>query len=222
MFVLRWLSNILAVLGFIMAAFLVYSATYPISSVDQKKISLNTIIGCDEKIAVSDAVSLSESELGTVQDLGPSVPVQAVSDFTDSINNLTRYMGTRPVIDVTYCNLSNQRMEEVQAYFADHNSDYSYGSVDEMVSKLNELPYLQISQINVQIPAFTARSTFCKTPIHKSEFYLFSEIPLGTGSTMVMFRISLEPDPEAPSEYTAAGNLVETGQFIKSQIYCNE
>ncbi len=222
MFVLRWLSNIFAVLGFVLAAFLVYSALYPISSVNQKKISLNTIIGCDEQIAVSDVMSFSESELATVQNLGPSVPVQAVRDFTGSLDNLTQYMGTRPVIDVTYCTFNDKGISEIEAYFKEHDKEYSYGSVDEMISKLNELPYLQISQINIQIPAFTARSTYCKSPIHKSEFYLFSEIPVGTSSTVVMFRISLEPDPEAPLEYKSAGNLVETGQFIKSQIYCNE
>ena len=222
MFLFRWISNLLAALGFVLAGVLAFWSFNPPQIEAAQSVDLGDILKCEEKTLLSKVDGISDSDISTIKAAtGDAVPVELFNDLTNNISSITKRVGTKPEMNVSYCTLPGNAnsISEVSDFFGQNNKNYAYGSLEQVIDNLNSIPYVEILNVDAKVPTMLVRTKPCNKPVHKSDFYFFASVG---EQNIVMFQIHLKPDNNASDLAKKAGNLVQAGQYIKHKLYCNE
>lgn len=225
MFLFRWLVSVFAVLGFILGSTLIYLGFFPVMNSPKPKVSLTNTIGCSSRNTSYKSTDIQDDDVNDLKNLlGANAPIEIIRGFGTSINSLTASLGSVTRINIEYCDVSESNDALINKFNSALEKDkkyYDYGAINDFIAKVNTLPYSTISNVDLKIPSRFARSNFCNTPIHKTNLYLLTIVDSGVSKKAVIFNIDLEDADGNKPEYKFFRNIVTSGQYIKSQIYCN-
>jgi hypothetical protein len=228
MFIFRWLSNILAPIGIILTVLIAYFAANPLRTSPQKNLELSSVLNCNSQTYESTSKYLNDEEQLKLKNLlGAASPIELVNEFAfGSVSqSLVKPIGSKTKLNISYCNVEEDQttaLSLVESYLKTQSKMYQYGSVDEFIDKINSIPFQKFSTSDIKVPSTFVRSNYCNRPTNKADLYLFSIIPgITTKSTVIMFNMSFENDPDALYYHKYSGNIIESVQYIKSKLYCN-
>ncbi len=228
MFLFRWLSNILAPIGLILAILIIYFAFFPLLSKSQPKLTLNKVLSCNPQTYQDVTKYLTDEELLKLKNqLGAASPIELVNEFAfgSVTESLAKPMGSKTRLEITYCNVDNEQadaLSSVQNYLKTQDKLFTYSSLEDFIDKVNSVPFAKISNFDIKVPSTFARTTYCSKPTSNADFYLFSVIPGAiTKSTVIMFNMSFEDNSDAKNYYKYSGNIIKSAQYMKSKLYCN-
>jgi hypothetical protein len=159
--------------------------------------------------------------------LGAGIPIELVNEFAfgNVTNSLVQPVGSKSVLRTSYCTVkedSSVVIATIEKYFENQKKYYSYGSLEDFIDRINSLPFAKISNFDLKVPSTFIRSTYCNQPVNNSDFYLFSVVPGPDNNNVVaLFNINFMDDENAKQQHKYTRNLLETGQYVKSRLYCN-
>jgi hypothetical protein len=227
MFIFRWISNIVAPIGFIIILILAFFALKPLDATPQPKLDLAKILNCQNQFSATANGLLSDEEILNIKSqIGTAMPVEIINQFTfgNVVDSLLDGMGSKSELDITYCTMqgdSTKIIPVVENYLESQNKYYIHGSVDQFVDRINTLPFAKISNIDLELPSIFARTNYCSQSINKSELYLFAVVPGPQSNNLVaMFNMSFIEDDAAENINRYTGNILKTTQYFKAKLNC--
>lgn len=231
MFLFRWITTLLATVGYIVAVVLCFFAFFPLQYSPSPKLKLSSILNCEEKtIGTNSTVNFSSiintEEAKSLKDaLGSNLPSDIIDPLVQNINNISGNLGSKTKLSMSYCDFPRDAkvsIDLLEKYLESKKQNYTYGSADHFVTNINKLPFAQITSLEVKIPTMIAKSSYCLTPVNKSDIYLFSIFNVMNVKKVIMFNITLVDDEaKMYTKDKVIRNLLETGQYIKAKVYCN-
>jgi hypothetical protein len=221
MFLFRWISNILSIIGIICAILLVYFGFFPLKVKEQQNIKLTDIFSnCKVNNILTNSESLTADKISELNSqIGAGVPLDLVNNyFLNSLKPIAKKAGMEPRLTITSCEVDDTNpITKVDDFFNAKVNFYNKGSVDQVISKINQLPFIKISSVDIKLPSLLAKTNFCNAPIHRSVFYFFAQ---PTEKNIVMLEVNLQSAASRNQFQKISDNLLTTGQYVKSKLYC--
>lgn len=226
MFIPRTITTILAVIGYILAGTLLFLGFSPVTYPNQQKLELSSILDCKPTIKKYKLSELTTDEITNLKStLGSTSPIEVIRDLASSVESVSTNVGSTTKLNIEYCEYkspSGETLSKINSELNNKKKYYEFGTVDQFVSSFNQLPFVKLTNIKVDVASTFVRSNVCNKPINKSDFYIFTVIPNVTGSTQVaMYTLSLESDPSASLIEKFSGNLTTSGHYFKANLTCN-
>lgn len=226
MFILRWISMAFAILGFIIFGTIVYFSFSPLKKTLASTPTISTILNCNESKVVENVRKLDDNTIKSLKDqFGTKLPAVVIRDFSNTMDTVVSAFGTQTQITVTYCTTEDKEaLQRIKKYF-EENKNYNSGSIDNLISGLNQIPAINISNFSLSVQSVVARTSYCITPINRMSILLYSFIESPTYSNenlVVLFDIKFIEESEAKAFEKIISNLLITGQYFKSSLRCNE
>jgi len=227
MFILRGVSLVLSILGYLLAGTLVYFGFIPLEYPTQPDLNLKALINCNStsiNYNLKDLDSKKISELKTK--IGNNAPIDLIRDFMSSIDSVSQNIGSSPELNLQYCDVqqtTKEVLEQVNSELLKQEKYYEFGLFNDFVKSVNELPFAKINNIQLNIESTFARTNVCNSAITKTKMYLFTVVDSGVQNIKkaIMFKISLQLAETANEWQKFTRNLVTTGQYFKAQYQCN-
>lgn len=221
MFIFRWLTRIVAGLGFVMAIVLAYFAFNP-KTVEAKEldISLKEIYNCEAKQISSNDSLLDDAEIQEIlTQVGPNIPTNIIKDLGGDLDGINRTIGTKSKIEITYCDVSSEAdaIAKAKSFFSSRDKEYDYGSIEDLVDGINKVPFLKFEIKDFTIPSLFVKTNQCYKPINNSDLYFFGQGQIDSKKNMILVKVNMEDDEETSLHKRSLGNLIKTGQYFKSK-----
>jgi len=227
MFILRGISFILSILGYILAVSVGYLGFFPVEIATQPDLNLKSLISCNTSTASYGMSDLTQEKVNDLKSkTGPNAPIELIRDFMGSIDSVTQNIGSSPQLNVQYCDvqqLSKEVLTKINAELTNQKKYYEFGQFNDFVKSVNDLPFAKLSNVEVKIDSTFARTNYCNSPITKSKMYLFTVVDSGIQNIRraMMFQINIVESSNAKQWQKFVRNLATSGQYFKSQVNCN-
>lgn len=228
MFIIRWIANIVAPVGFILAFLLAYFAIKPLTVPSQPELSLSSFLECEVSSIDQLSSFLSDEQIVEIKSqVGNGVPVELMNEFAFGkvTSSLINSMGSTTTLKTSYCELdkdSEEIIKSIQERLDTQNNYYTYSTLNEFIDKINTLPAARISAYDLKVPSTFVRTTYCNKPINQSNYYLFAIVPgKDEKNNVVMFQMNFIDNTNAAKQNVFARNIIQTGQYFKHKFNCN-
>jgi hypothetical protein len=132
--------------------------------------------------------------------------------------------GSKSTTKTEYCVLSDKSsdvLKNIENSLATKSMDFTYGDSSEILKSIGRIPFIQIPQAASEVKALIAKSSYCNRPLNYSDIYVFYPVETNDIKAVVMFNIELSENTNAERERKIMGNLMQSGQYIKSKLYCH-
>lgn len=230
MFIFNWLANIISIIGFILAGFITYFSFYPVRTDSPREILLSKVLDCQSNtLRFKNTDEINDDKVLELKNLmGSDLPIEIMKDATKQLSELAKNAGSSIELKIEYCPISSEKDTFVTKFRQEVDKDSKYfvtGTLDDLKNEVNKLPFANLTGLSFEINTVYARSNFCNTSINRSSLYFFtvtgSKTPVELNSA-VLFSIQVIPDSNTSEQNTIIKNVLESGHYIKTRIYCNE
>lgn len=224
---IRGVTFIIAVFGYIIASTLGYFAIYPLKIGPRKSLSLDEMFSCTTTSARYTYEDLTNQKQEEIKNsIGPKLPITQIKNLLANINGTASYVGMQSSIRIDFCDIQgseNEILKKVTDYLKNYGKYYEYGALNEFVARINDLPFAQVSNFEMNINSAFARTTYCNVSIVESKLHLFLTLDPGISSykRVVLFTVELLPIENPKIERKVLRNLIETGNFFKTRLNCD-
>lgn len=227
MFILRGLTFILSILGYLLAVTVGYFGFYPIDYPTQPELNLKSLISCNTTSSHFGMGDLTQDKISDLKSkTGPNAPIELIRDFMNSIDSVTQNIGSSPELNVQYCDvqqLSKEVLTKINTELTSKKPYYEFGEFNDFVKSVNDLPFAKLSNIEVKIDSTFARTNYCNSPITKGKLYLFTVVDSNVQNVRkaMMFQINIVESKSSQQWQKFVRNITTSGQYLKAQIKCN-
>lgn len=224
---LRGITFLIALIGYLLAGTIGYFAFYPLSVTPQKKLDLAEIMSCTKMSNTYGYKDMTDESLLSLKNtIGAKLPIEQMRSFVMNLDKAAEYTGQRTVMNIDYCDVSGTEVEnlnKVTTYLRTVSKYYEFGTFNEFVTSINNLPFASISNFEITVNSSFARTNVCNSSIVDSKLYLFLTLDSNRASSkrMVLFTIQLEDLDNTTLIQKATKNIIQTGHYLKAQINCN-
>ena len=224
---LRGVTFLIALIGYLLAGTICYFAFYPLSVTPQKELDLAEIMSCTKMSNIYRYKDMTDESLLSLKNtIGAKLPIEQMRSFVMNLDKVAKYTGQRIVMNIDYCDVSGTEVEnlnKVTTYLRTVSKYYEFGTFNEFVAKINDLPFASISNFKITVNSSFARTNVCNSSIVDSKLYFFVTLDSNMASSkrMVLFTIQLEDLDNTTLIQKATKNIIKTGHYFKAQINCN-
>lgn len=225
---IKKLTFVISLFGYIIASMIGYFAIYPLKIEPRKNLSLNEILFCTPISYKYSYENLTNSQQEEIKNsISTKLPIEQIKNFLGSIDTIAAYVGMKPVLKIDFCDIQGTEGEiltRITDYLKSYAGYYEYGSLNEFVTSINDLPFFKITNFEINIGSAFARTKYCNASILNSKLHLFItvESPISSYKRLVLFTVELFPLQIQRIEQKLLKNLIETGNYFKSMLNCNE
>lgn len=226
MFILRGISLTLSTLGYILAGTLIYFCFYPLEYRIRLDLNLDSILDCDVKDTYYKLKNLDSDRISEIKaEIGNNAPIDLISNFMFWIDSLTQLVGSSPELNLQYCDIQNNSkdiLEIISSKLIKQDKYYEIGLFNNFVKQVNEIPFVKVNNIQLNIESIFARTNVCNSAISKMKMYLFTIVnsEFTNIKRVVLFKIGFSMNDTVNTWQKFVHNLVTTGHYFKARYKC--
>lgn len=229
-----FLKTFIAIIGYTLASGLTYFSFYPIKIEEHNLIKLTEIYKECEKhtskdYTVEDVIN-DDNFISTEETEGIILPSNQLKELVKNAQNIAQYWNGSININLQACvlkefNPDNSKQDALN-YFKAKGNLYHVGDAGSYAVSINELPFLQLANIKVNVNSLFARTSMCLTPLNKMALHIFmwpgaNEIK---AHRVILITLSFKKN-EVSSRLSQItnhlGNIIEAVHYFKYKINCN-
>lgn len=156
---------------------------------------------------------------GTATDIQD--PTEQIAKAGEAISKV---FGSASTTKAEYCVLPDGYANPQQALelsLQKTDAAYTYGNANDILASLQKVPFVKLPELPKDTKTILVKSSYCNRPLNLSDLYIFTEVTAEGKKAIVMYNIELQRNAGASAKKKVVSNLIESGQFIKSKLYCN-
>lgn len=222
----RFIKTFIASIGYFLTTLLLLLSIFPLQETKSQPLDLGNILDCSPKVIDQNSRLVFEElpdEIKTLQNI--KFTIDSITNLQNQLDSFGTYVATNSNTKLSYCVFEQEKrinLDAIEKYFNDKNSEYTFGSANSIIRRVNSLPLIKIENFDIKTPSLLAKTSSCTESVINSRLYIISNIRQDPINTVVMASIELNQIKNAQLYQQAARNLILSGHYLKSYFNCDD